>query len=107
MVSRLWEERRLAYSVKGHKKGTYWLAYFRLPAAALAGIRQHLQLSETILRMLFVKVDARLVEHLVAHALAGPTVVAPRREETRPAGGHRDRDAAIEVPDVEEIEAVE
>jgi small subunit ribosomal protein S6 len=107
LVSRLWEERRLAYSIKGHKKGTYWLAYFRLPAAALAGMRQHFQLSETILRMLFVKVDARLVDALVAHAVAGPTPVAPRREETRPSGGHRDRDVAIEVPNVEEIEAVE
>jgi ribosomal protein S6 len=25
LVSRLWEERRLAYPVDGHRKGTYWL----------------------------------------------------------------------------------
>ena len=30
LVSRLWEERRLAYTIKGHRKGTYWLTYFRL-----------------------------------------------------------------------------
>ena len=30
LVSRLWEERRLAYPIKGQRKGTYWLTYFRL-----------------------------------------------------------------------------
>ena len=30
LVSRLWEERRLAYPIKAHRKGTYWLTYFRL-----------------------------------------------------------------------------
>ena len=26
LVSRLWEERRLAYPIEGHRKGTYWLS---------------------------------------------------------------------------------
>lgn len=30
LVSRLWEERRLAYPIKSHRKGTYWLTYFEL-----------------------------------------------------------------------------
>ena len=30
LASRLWEERRLAYPIKGHRKGTYWLTYFQL-----------------------------------------------------------------------------
>ena len=29
-VSRLWEERRLAYPIKNHRRGVYWLTYFRL-----------------------------------------------------------------------------
>ncbi|MHC4401950.1 MAG: 30S ribosomal protein S6, partial [Planctomycetota bacterium] len=29
LVSRLWEERRLAYPIRGNRKGTYWLTYFR------------------------------------------------------------------------------
>jgi small subunit ribosomal protein S6 len=108
LVSRLWEERRLAYPIKGHRKGTYWLAYFRLPSGALAGIRQQLQLSETMLRMLFVKVDARLVDALVAHAVAGPTAVAPRREEWKPSGGQRHRDGESGGgADVEKLESVE
>ena len=31
LVSRLWEERRLAYPIAGQRKGTYWLIYFRRP----------------------------------------------------------------------------
>jgi small subunit ribosomal protein S6 len=79
LVSRLWEERRLAYSVKGQRKGVYWLAYFRLEGDRLKTIRQKFQLSESILRMLFVKVDARIVDTLVAHALAGPAAMAEQR----------------------------
>ena len=33
LVSRLWEERRLAYPIAGQRKGTYWLIYFRGPSS--------------------------------------------------------------------------
>ena len=32
LASRLWSEQKLAYEVDGHRKGTYWLAYFRMDA---------------------------------------------------------------------------
>jgi len=32
-VSRLWEERRLAYPIKGHRKGAYWITYLSPPIA--------------------------------------------------------------------------
>jgi small subunit ribosomal protein S6 len=89
-VSRLWEERRLAYPIKGHRKGTYWLTYFELEGSRLTEVRRTSQLNETILRSLFLEVDPRIVEALVAHALAGPTPPAehregpPVREERRP-----------------------
>jgi len=79
LVTRLWEERRLAFPIKGQRKGVYWLTYFRLDGEKLAAVRQKLRLSETILRMLFVRVDARIVDTLVAHALAGPAAMAAER----------------------------
>jgi len=79
LVSRLWEERRLAFPIKGQRKGVYWLTYFRLEGDKLAPLRQRLRLNETILRMLFVRVDARIVDTLVAHALAGPAAMAAER----------------------------
>jgi len=71
LVSRLWEERRLAYPIKGHRKGTYWLTYFRLEATELAGIERQCRLSDSILRVLFLKVDPRIVDAVVAHAQGG------------------------------------
>jgi small subunit ribosomal protein S6 len=71
LVSRLWEERRLAYSIKGHRKGTYWLTYFRLDGGKLADLRRQCQLSNSILRVLFLKIDPRIVDALVEHAQSG------------------------------------
>jgi small subunit ribosomal protein S6 len=68
LVSRLWAEQRLAYPIKGHQKGTYWLAYIRLDTLKLKELNRACQLTESLLRFLFVKVDPRLIDALVAHA---------------------------------------
>lgn len=68
LVSRLWEERRLAYPIEGHRKGTYWLTYFRIDGKEVKSLERKCQLSDTILRVLFLKVDPRIVDALVAHA---------------------------------------
>lgn len=67
-VSRLWEERRLAYPIKGHRKGAYWLTYFRLPTQKLAELTAECELHERILRQLFVRLPDSLVEHVLDHA---------------------------------------
>ncbi len=78
LVSRLWEERRLAYPIKGQRKGTYWLIYFRLDALQLATFRRECEINETLLRYLFLKVDPRIVEALVSHAQSAPVpAIAP------------------------------
>jgi len=73
MVSRMWEERRLAYQIDGHRKGTYWLTYFRAEGKNIAALERECQLSDTILRVLFIKIDPRIVDTLVEHAQAGPS----------------------------------
>lgn len=70
LVSRLWEERRLAYPIKGQRKGTYWLTYFKIEGSKLTELSQLSERSDTILRHLFLKVDPRIVDTLVAHASA-------------------------------------
>ena len=72
LVSRLWEERKLAYPIKGHKRGTYWLTYFKLDTAKVKELNRRYQISDSIVRFLFVKVDPRLVDTLVEHAKSGP-----------------------------------
>ena len=69
MASRQWDERRLAYPVEGHKKGTYLLTYFKTDGAQLAEIVADCRLSELILRELILKVHPKLVDHLVTQAM--------------------------------------
>ncbi len=73
LVSRLWEERRLAYPINGQKKGTYWLTYFRLDGPKLPKVTRQSELDDNILRSLVLKVDPRIVDALVEHA-KGATV---------------------------------
>lgn len=80
LVSRMWEERRLAYPIKGHRKGTYWLTYVRLDSQALSEVKHRFQLSDSVLRSMFVQVDPRIVDTLVQHALAGPAAMAAQHQ---------------------------
>ena len=105
LVSRLWEERRLAFPIKAHRKGTYWLTYFRLPGGQLTTLKREFQINETVLRALLLKVDPRIVDALVAHAQTAPVGAAPVVEETPPpvviAGVDPEE---LEVPDLDEVE---
>ncbi len=69
LASRLWEERKLAYPINGHNKGTYWITYFNIDGRKLTEFNRACQLNENIMRFLVTKVDPRLVDALVAHTL--------------------------------------
>ncbi len=77
VASRQWDERRLAYSVNGHKKGTYLLTYFKTDGAELREIVADCHLSEVILRELVLKVHPKLADHLVNQAMTStPSIEA-------------------------------
>lgn len=101
LVSRPWQESRLAYPIKGHRKGVYWLTYFRLDAARLAEVRRQWKLSESILRFLSIKHDPRIVDMLVAHALAGPSAQGEHRpaQATAPAVDEILEEVAVDETD--------
>lgn len=80
LVSRLWTEQKLAYPIKGHRKGTYWLAYFRLDGSRLAELNQQCKLLDVVLRSLVIKLDPRLVDAIVEHARTGGQAAAPEAE---------------------------
>ena len=50
-----WDDRKLAYEIVRHKRGTYVLAYFKAPFDAPAKIERDVQLSETLLRVLLIR----------------------------------------------------
>ena len=77
LASRLWDERKLAYPIKGHKKGVYWLTYFKMPGGNLTALERQCEITDDIIRKLVLKVDDRIADALVQHALAGEA--APKR----------------------------
>ena len=77
VASRQWDERRLAYPVEGHKKGTYLLTYFKTDGTELHEIVADCHLSELILRELILKVHPKLADHLVNQAMTStPSIEA-------------------------------
>jgi len=68
LVSRLWNEQKLAYPINGNRKGVYWLTYFRLDSESLKDFERQCRLNDRLVRHLTLKVEPRLVEALVAAA---------------------------------------
>jgi small subunit ribosomal protein S6 len=61
LASRTWDsDRKLAYPIENHKKGHYYLTYFRTDGKNLTNIERDIQLNETILRHLILKIDPKL-----------------------------------------------
>lgn len=86
LASRPWDERRLAYPIGSHKKGLYYLTYFRTESKNLVNIDHDCKLNEAILRSMVLKIDAKLVDTMLAlardeHALALQSAVAEPAEE--------------------------
>lgn len=72
LASRPWDERRLAFPIKNrgitHKKGLYYLTYFRMEGKNLAPLERDVALTELILRSLVIKIDPKLVDTMLALA---------------------------------------
>jgi ribosomal protein S6 len=52
-----WGEKKLAYKIKGHKRGTYFLIHFNAKNSAIVTIRRDFQLSDYVVRSLIVRDD--------------------------------------------------
>ncbi len=52
-----WDERRLAYEIKGRRRGTYYLVYFDCAGDKITGIERDARLSETVLRILVKRAE--------------------------------------------------
>jgi len=49
-----WDERKLAYPIKGHNSALYLVGFFRAPRAAITPIERRCELSEDVLRQLMI-----------------------------------------------------
>jgi len=54
---RKWDERRLAYEIKGKSRGMYILCYFKVDGKRIRDIERDVQLSERITRVLILSAE--------------------------------------------------
>jgi small subunit ribosomal protein S6 len=52
-----WDERKLAYTIRGKTRGTYILSYFKAPGPKITEIERDVQLSEKIVRALILSAE--------------------------------------------------
>ena len=52
-----WDERRLAYEIKGNRRGLYFLTYFKATGEGAIEIERQVNLSEQLLRAMILKAD--------------------------------------------------
>ena len=78
-----WDERRLAYEIRGRRRGLYVLTYFRAPPERIAEVERDCQLDERVLRLLVVRRDHLSEETIRADtpATAGAKRAAARKAE--------------------------
>jgi small subunit ribosomal protein S6 len=97
LASRPWDERKLSYPVGGHKKGLYYLTYFRSEGKNLAPLEGDFRLNEMIVRHLIIKVDPKLESIMLAvardeHAMHLQSVTEDGAESGDLGGGEGDGD---------------
>ena len=100
-----WDERRLAYPIKRHKRAVYVLLYFQADADRIAGLERDVQLSESVLRSLVLRAD-HVSEEQMRESLgrsaqqATPEGDRPddKPHEDAPDGGARSRDESASPP---------
>lgn len=59
-----WDERKLAYEIKGHKRGVYLLSLFEMPGSNVVELNRDCELAEPILRQLVIRLDSDIPSYL-------------------------------------------
>lgn len=73
-----WDERRLAYEIKGRRRGLYVLVYFRVDPLKVTEIEHDIRLNEKVLRAMILSGEGLTAEKMAAPT---PAEVEPSRGE--------------------------
>ena len=89
LICKKWDERRLAYEIKGRKRAGYVLTYFKAPPTIQSAIERQVQLSDNILRCLILRADyvteEKMKEPTPAEGGGKPKEHASHDRDDRPA----------------------
>src|SRR5579863_7458772 len=88
VAHRPWQDGRLAYPIRGHRKGLYYLAYFKMPGNGIRDLNRACKLNDLVLRHVVVEQPQVLFDAMV-QALSGEWHPhdADHHEEERPERG--------------------
>lgn len=103
---RKWDDRRLAYDIRGVSRGTYILCYFRADGQKIQDIEKSVQLSERIMRVLILNAEHMTAEEMekdtpALRAEKEGTTTAPAEARANPLGD-REEAPTSEEPDVDD-----
>jgi small subunit ribosomal protein S6 len=96
-----WEERKLAYEIKGRKRGLYVLTYFKCDGAKIAPLERDARLSEPILRILVKNangVTREQIERFMPQARRADESTREGSGDGKPAGKSAPAPAAATPP---------
>ncbi len=86
-----WDERKVAYPIRNHKRGLYILCYFKAGSTKIADLERDVRLSESVVRALILAKEGMTAEQIEKSLASTPATEkpAPRPDE---GGRGRDRD---------------
>ncbi len=90
-----WDDRRLAYEIKGKSRGTYILSYFRVDGERIQDIEKSVRLSEKIMRVLILSAEQLRPEDIEKETPA--TKVELEKEKRKAAKEAAQEDKAKQV----------
>lgn len=93
LVLKKWDDRKLAYEIKGQKRGVFIIAFFKAPAQAVSALERDVGLNDQILRLLVLRADHLNQQEMEA---VEPQPIVAREE--RPGSGARRDDVRSELP---------
>jgi small subunit ribosomal protein S6 len=102
LTARRWDERKLAYTIRGRRRATYLLTFFELAGDGVNAMRRDFDLDERVLRYLMLGVEALPegeLEKSQAELAEGFTVPSPPPDEETVS----DEDVVEEAPAPEEM----
>jgi len=102
---RKWDDRRLAYDIKGKSRGTYILSYFRVDGGRIQDIEKAVRLSEKIMRVLILSAERLSQEDIEKDTPA--TKVEMEKEKRKAAQEAVQEDEAEQLSAPEEVEEAE
>jgi len=90
VAHRPWQDGRLAYAIKGHRKGLHYLTYFKMPGGGIRDLNRACKLSDLVLRHVVIEHPQVMFDAMV-QAISGEWHPHEAAQD-EPQGRGRDRD---------------